>query len=41
MQEGKDGEVGGQERQWCEIVWVLRQPRELEVGFCGDMGDLV
>ena len=31
VQERKDGEVGGQERQWCEIVWALRQPEEKEV----------
>ena len=40
VREWKDG-VGGQERQWCEIVWALRQPEEMEVGFCGDMGDPV
>ena len=33
--------VSGQERQWCEIVWALRQPEEKEVGFRGDMGDPV
>ena len=27
MREQKDGRVGGQERQWCEIVWALRQPK--------------
>ena len=36
MREQKDGRVGGQERQWCEIVWALRQPEEMEVGFRGD-----
>ena len=41
MREQKDGEVGGQERQWCGIVWALRQPEDMEVGFCGDMGDPV
>ena len=41
VREWKDGGVGGQERQWCEIVWALRQPEEMEVGFCGDMGDPV
>ena len=35
--------VGGQdsERKWCEIVWALRQPEEMELGFHGDMGDPV
>ena len=36
VRERKDGRVGGQERQWCEIVWALRQPEEMEVGFHGD-----
>ena len=33
MRERKDGEVGGQERQWCEIVWALRVPEERKVDF--------
>ena len=35
------GGVGGQEGKWCETVWALRQPEEMEVGFHGDMSDPV
>ena len=41
VRERKERWVGGQESQWCEIVWALRQPKEMEVGFRGDMGDPV
>ena len=25
--------MGGQERQWCEIVWALREPEEWNLDF--------